>query len=249
MEIDLTRSQTLCGNSLKILESIPDASIDAVVTDPPYASLADSLAADRRDSVTMYSSARRRNFPNLAGCGISPVYFGRWLEQWMRECFRALKPGGLFFCFMDWRGLAVVCEEAAIVGFKQDGIFVWHKPNGRPQQGKHRQACEYVFLSKKPGDVVKPRREVCGRGFLSTSIVPEKDRFHLTQKPDALMEELMTVLPEKAVVLDPFAGSGSTVVACERTGRIGIGIEVLPEYAEIAERRLAECRESLSSKP
>lgn len=237
--IDLTRSQIVCDNSFRILKDIPSESVDAVVTDPPYASLADSIASDRRSSRTMYSSLKFSKFPNLAGVGISPVYFGRWLCRWMEECCRVLKPGGLFYCFMDWRGLAAVCEQAALAGFRQDGIFVWHKVNGRPQQGRHRNSCEYVFLGRKPGGGISDRA-VCGKGFASTPIVPEKDRRHLTHKPDALMIELMSVIPSGAVVLDPFAGSGSTVVACERTGRVGIGIECVPEYAEIAKERLAE---------
>ena len=240
MDIDLTQSQIIPGNALELLESFPGESIDAVVTDPPYASLADSIASDRRSSSAMYSSARRRTYPVLAGAGISPVYFGKWLESWFRECFRILKPGGFFYCFMDWRGLSAVCEEAAISGFRQDGIFVWHKTNGRPLQGKHRQSCECVWLGRKPGDCVKENREVFGKGFVSTAVVPEKDRCHLTQKPDALMDELISVLPAAAVVLDPFAGSGSTVVACKRTGRVGIGIECVPEYAEIAQKRISE---------
>lgn len=241
-KIDLTRSQILRGNSLKILASLPNGSIDAIVTDPPYASLADSLAGDRRKSETMYSSSRRR-YPALAGAGISPVFFGKWLLEWIEECFRVLKPGGMFFCFMDWRGLPALCEEAAIAGLRQDGLFVWHKTTCRPQQGKHRNACEFVFAGRKPGDEVAPRREVCGKGFFQSTPVRIADRNHLTEKPLALMTELMSIIPAGAVVLDPFAGSGSTVVACEQTGRIGIGVEIEPEYAAIAERRLKEAQE------
>lgn len=65
-------------------------------------------------------------------------------------------------------------------------------------------------------------------------------RFHPTQKPLALMEWCLGFLPKEATVLDPYAGSGTTLVACAKLGRAGIGIERDPEFFDIACRRVAE---------
>ena len=63
---------------------------------------------------------------------------------------------------------------------------------------------------------------------------------HPTQKPVALMEWCLGFLPDARTILDPFLGSGTTLVACQRLGRMGTGIEIDPEYFDIACRRVEE---------
>lgn len=65
-------------------------------------------------------------------------------------------------------------------------------------------------------------------------------RVHPTQKPVALMEWCLGFLPDAKTILDPFMGSGTTLVACQRLGRMGTGVELDPEYYEIACRRVDE---------
>jgi DNA modification methylase len=67
-----------------------------------------------------------------------------------------------------------------------------------------------------------------------------EERFHPTQKPVALMEWCLGFLPDAKTILDPFMGSGTTLVACQRMGRHGIGIELDPDYFAIACRRVDE---------
>lgn len=68
----------------------------------------------------------------------------------------------------------------------------------------------------------------------------EKSRVHPTQKPVALMEWCLGFLPDAKNILDPFMGSGTTLVACQKLGRHGTGIELDPEYFDIACRRVDE---------
>jgi len=71
--------------------------------------------------------------------------------------------------------------------------------------------------------------------------LPRRDgNLHPTQKPVALMEWCLGFLPNAQTILDPFMGSGTTLVACQRMGRHGIGIELDPDYFEIACRRVDE---------
>ena len=65
-------------------------------------------------------------------------------------------------------------------------------------------------------------------------------RVHPTQKPVALMEWCLGFLPDAVTILDPFMGSGTTLVACQKLGRHGIGIEIDPDYFDIACRRVDE---------
>lgn len=66
------------------------------------------------------------------------------------------------------------------------------------------------------------------------------DKSHPTQKPVALMEWCLGFLPDAKTILDPFMGSGTTLVACQKLGRHGIGIEIDPDYFEIACRRVED---------
>lgn len=70
--------------------------------------------------------------------------------------------------------------------------------------------------------------------------VAVKDRSHPTQKPIALMEWCLGFLPNATTILDPFMGSGTTLYACQRIGRLGTGIELDPEYFDIACKRVDE---------
>jgi DNA modification methylase len=79
------------------------------------------------------------------------------------------------------------------------------------------------------------------RVFTCNRVAIAKDgAVHPTQKPVALMEWCLGFLPEAHTILDPFMGSGTTVVACQKLGRAGIGIEIDPDYFEIACRRVEE---------
>jgi site-specific DNA-methyltransferase (adenine-specific) len=77
---------------------------------------------------------------------------------------------------------------------------------------------------------------------------PDGKREHPTQKPVSVMEWCLSFLPAGCTVLDPYCGSGTTGVACIRTGRRFIGIELDPKYADIARRRCAEAEPVLFTK-
>jgi site-specific DNA-methyltransferase (adenine-specific)/modification methylase len=68
----------------------------------------------------------------------------------------------------------------------------------------------------------------------------DDQREHPTQKPLGVMEWCLTHIPDAKTILDPFMGSGTTLVACQRMGRHGIGIELDPDYFEIACKRVDE---------
>lgn len=78
------------------------------------------------------------------------------------------------------------------------------------------------------------------KGMCQASEKGGKQRWHPTQKPIALMEWCLGFLPSARTILDPFMGSGTTLVACQRLGRMGTGIEIDPEYFDVACRRVEE---------
>lgn len=86
-----------------------------------------------------------------------------------------------------------------------------------------------------PGIALKIFR-LCGAGLMAA----EQDRWHPTQKPLALLAWCLNFCPNAASVLDPFAGSGSSLVAAKKAGKSAIGIEIEEKYCEIAAKRLSQ---------
>jgi DNA modification methylase len=82
--------------------------------------------------------------------------------------------------------------------------------------------------------------DMVARRFVMRPMLMDGGKLHPTQKPVALMEWCLGFLPDAKTILDPFMGSGTTLVACQKLGRQGIGIELDPDYFEIACRRVDE---------
>lgn len=102
--------------------------------------------------------------------------------------------------------------------------LIWNKINAVPTMADFEQAWTNLDRPSKRMDLPVGRVEYG----------------HPTQKPLALMEWCLGFLPDAKTILDPFMGSGTTLVACQRLGRMGTGIELDPEYFEIACRRVDE---------
>ena len=114
----------------------------------------------------------------------------------------------------------------------------------RPVPGGFRAQCEYaVWATNGP---LPPPVAGCGvyPGFLQASVTQD-DKHHQTGKPVSIMRELVRVVRRDGVLLDPFAGSGSTGVAALLEGRRVILCERVPEYAAVARARLADAAEVL----
>lgn len=102
--------------------------------------------------------------------------------------------------------------------------LIWNKINAVPTMADFEQAWTNLDRPSKRMDLPVGRVEYG----------------HPTQKPLALMKWCIGFLPDAKTILDPFMGSGTTLVACQRLGRMGTGIELDPEYFEIACRRVDE---------
>ncbi len=153
--------------------------------------------------------------------------------------------------FTDDLGLQDWINSLELAGLQFVRSLVWIKIGCAPQFTGDRPANGYELVvvahqTKPDGSPMRKRWNAGGkRGVYPHPIVLDrgghKEREHTTQKPDALLEELVRDFTDPGdVIVDPFLGSGTTLVAARRFNRCGIGWEMQEQYLEVARRRIAD---------
>lgn len=227
------------GDALAVLAELPAAHVDAVMTDPPYSS-GGMVRGDRiQDVHTKYvqsDSESGKWLSAFSGDNRDSRGYGYWCALWLSECLRITKPGGICALFTDWRQLPVTTDALQAGGWVWRGIVPWYKPAARPTQGRWANSCEYLAWG------TNGPRELDGHafpGFYQASPPPSSEREHITQKPVAVLRDMLRVVPPGGTVLDPFCGSGTTLEAAAASGRRAIGVELHDHFIQIAARRCA----------
>ena len=230
------------GDALNILATLPDAVMDAVLTDPPYSSGGVTMGARQTDPAQKYQqSGTKRQYPPMLGDAKDQRSWTMWCTLWLGECWRVARDGAPLMVFTDWRQLPALSDAVQAAGWSWRGIIAWDKRSSRPQIGKFRQQCEYVLFATTGRFVARTRP--CLPGLYSYPVIAVH-KVHLTSKPVALVEDLLAITAPQASVLDPFMGGGSVGEACIRTGRKYVGMELSQEYYDISRNRLTALLEA-----
>jgi site-specific DNA-methyltransferase (adenine-specific) len=225
------------GDSLDVLRQLPDGCVDAVVTDPPYCSGGISEAARTRAAGQGLRSENIRRFGWFTGDNMGTAGLAWLLRTVAVESRRVVKPSGSLLVFCDWKMHAAIQPAVESAGLRYQGLVVWDKGSmglGTGFRCQHELVLHYTYGAPEyhAADV----GNVVGGGRVRAG-----DREHQTQKPVALMRQLLRVVaPPGGLILDPFAGSGSTAVAAVQLGMRCVGVEQDSEHCETARRRVAE---------
>jgi len=229
------------GETLKTLRELPDDSVDALITDPPYSS-GGQYRGDRLGSTdekyTQHGFQGRRS--DFAGDTRDQRSFTYWETLWLSECLRILKPGAPFCVFTDWRQLPATTDAVQAGGLVWRGIVPWDKTEKcRPRMGGFRSQSEFlVWGTKGPTDNEAAAAVGVLPGLFRVP-VNHDDKHHQTGKPTELMRQVCAICPPGGIILDPFAGSGTTLVGALLTGRRAIGFEIVEGYSNTAADRCA----------
>lgn len=233
VDVDIRLTNESCFDMLKKLQ---DNSVDLFLIDPPY--------EVSRDTNFQSGKAKGKDTDRFR----VSMDFGDWdseftgLDVVILEAHRVLRKGGTLICFYDLWKLTTLKTYFDNAKFKQVRFIEWIKTNPVPLNSKTNyltNAREIAVLGVKGG---KPTfHSEYDSGIYKYPICHDKGRFHPTQKPLALIEELIIKHSNVGdVVVDCFSGSGTTAVAAFNQGRSFIGCEISEDYYKRSVTRLEE---------
>jgi len=205
-------NRVICGDCIEVMRGMPSECIDLVVTDPPY--------------VARYRDRAGRSVANDNQTG--------WLHPAFWQIARVLKNDSFCVSFYGWHKVDAFMAAWRAAGLRPRAHFVW--PKRYASGGSIVAYChEQAYLLSK-GEPLKPQlvlRDVLEWRYSGNV-------HHPTQKPLIALQPLIAAYSNPGdVVLDPFAGSGTTAVATQQAGRRYIAIELESTYCEQMRERLA----------
>ena len=233
----------LCGSArdgVAVSALLDGAVADVVFTDPPYNLKINGTVRSAKCGFAEFAEGSGE----MNSAGLIDL-----LCDTLGNAADMLKPGGVLFSCMDWRHVGEMSKSLDTLGLDLLNICVWVKTHPG-MGGLYRNQHEFVFVARRPGaghqDNVmlgkfgRNRSNVWAYAGATGGRADADDDFnvHPTVKPIRMvMDALLDVTGPGDLVLDPFLGSGTTLLAAERTRRRCIGVEIDPAYVDLAIRR------------
>jgi site-specific DNA-methyltransferase (adenine-specific) len=242
------------GDALELLDRLPESSVDSVWTDPPYGLSNDGITCVAGQMV----SVNKGEWDRSRGFEMDHLFNRAWLER----CYRLLKPNGTIWVSGTLHVYPTVAFALRQVGFRLLNDVTWEKPAPPPNLGRRvftHSTETLLWATKAPKgnnsytfNYEAMRQENGGKQmktvwrFGPPTKSERKYGGHPTQKPVALVARCIRASTNPGdVVLDPFAGSGTTGVAAITEGRSFIGCERDPRYLDTATRRIEDAATAL----
>jgi DNA modification methylase len=229
-------NQIICGDCLEVMKGIPDKSVDLVLTDPPY----EFISKDPVGGGFM-KNENKKHFVRINesfGMSFNP-------EKFLIEIQRICKKFSAYI-FTNKELLKQYIKFAEKNKYIWD-LLIWAKPNPVPIFNNHFLIDkEYIFYTREKGAIFNST--LCYKRYFTVKQYPigTKKTTHPTEKPIIFIEDFIEISSNKNdIILDPYLGSGTTAVACKELGRRYIGIEISPEYCDMANKRLRKISERL----
>lgn len=206
------RNTVLHGNCIELMRELPDASVDFILTDPPY--------------VCRYRDSKGRTVANDDNTD--------WILPAAREMYRVLKPDSFAVSFYGWNAADHFVSAWKKAGFRVGSHMVFVKDYASSSRFlQHHHEMAYVLTKGSPAYPVN-RTVSDVQGWAYTG-----NKLHPTQKPVESLKPLVELFcPKGGLVLDPFAGSGSTLVAAHACGANWLGMELSKEHFETIRHRM-----------
>lgn len=224
------------GDARELIKQLAPGSVDLILTDPPFGiATLDETEGKYRGTVQSYKSVLKPA-DNATGAEVHGL-----IMMLAPEFTRVLKPGGHLYMFFGMDLYAELRHALGLGGLITNPVpLIWDKGLiTAPFRGYDYSPCyEPILFAYKPP---RTRRLAAPGKTIISGFSPDRaeDKIHPFQKPQALLKYLIeqsTTLGQR--VLDPFAGSGATIIAARNTARTGLGFELDKEHFEQAQSRL-----------
>lgn len=227
------RIRLINADCLEVLPSLPEGSIDAVITDPPYSS-GGAFRGDRTNrTVFKYvQSGTQVERNEFTGDNRDQRSFLAWCSLWLTSARYACNDGAVLCSFIDWRQVPVMTDAVQCGGWVWRNLATWWKPGCRMQKGRFSSSAEFViYATNGPHDSDGERSP---QNVFSCSSLSGDNKDHIAEKPTAVADWVVSVTRPGAVVLDPFMGSCAFGVSCIKSERRFVGIDNDPRSFELS---------------
>lgn len=228
-----------CGDAVEVMKGIPDGAVDLVVTSPPY-NLKNSTGNGMKDGRggKWANAALQNGYTHHDDCMPHEEYV-----QWQRDCLtqmmRIIPEDGAIFYNHKWRVQAGLLQDRQDIvgGFPVRQIIIWKRKGGLNfNAGYFLPTYEVIYLIAKPKFKLAPQANAHGDIW---EFMQEMNNEHPAAFPVSLINRIVSSTTSK-IILDPFMGSGTTAVSAINFGRSFIGIDISPEYCEMARNRVKQ---------
>ena len=227
----------ICGNAVDIMKQIPDASINLIVTSPPY-NLKNSTGNGMKDGRGgKWSNAGLINGYSHYSDNMPHKEYVKWQKECLKEMLRLIPENGAIFYNHKWRVQAGLLQDRhdIVSDFPVRQIIIWKRKGGiNFNPGYFLPTYEVIYLIAKPQFKLAQKANAHGDIW---EFGQENKNKHPAPFPVALIERIISSTNAE-LILDPFMGSGTTAIAAKKLGRNFIGIDISPEYCEMALQRL-----------
>ena len=231
------------GDCVELMGWMPAASVDIVVTSPPYNIKNSTGNGLKNGSGGKWPQAALINGYDKHDDAMPHEEYVEWQRQCLTSMMRVLKPTGAIFYNHKWRIQNGLLQDRTdiVSGFPVRQIIIWQRKGGiNFNKGYFLPTYEVIYLIANPEFQLAPKANAAGDVW---SIPQESNNPHPAAFPVELAQRCIESTSAE-VVLDPMMGSGTTAIAAEMAGRKWIGIEISQEYSNQAIRRIDEYRRS-----
>lgn len=225
------------GDSLTVMREMPDKCLDLVITSPPY-NLKNSTGNGMKDGRGgKWASAALVNGYSHYDDNMPHEEYAEWQHNCLKEMFRLIKDDGAIFYNHKWRVQDGLLQDRQdiIKDLPVRQIIIWKRKGGiNFNAGYFLPTYEIIYLITKPNFKLAPKANAFGDVW---EFKQEMKNDHPAPFPVALIDRIVSSTNAQTI-LDPFMGSGTTAVVAMWHKRNYIGIELSPDYCELAEQRI-----------
>src|SRR3954451_10138396 len=229
----------ICGDVVEVLKQIPDDAADVVITSPPY-NLKNSTGNGMKDGRGgKWANAALQKGYSHHNDNLPHSVYVKWQRESLKQMYRVLKDDGAIFYNHKWRVQGGLLQDRSDIvrNFPVRQIIIWKRNGGiNFNRGYFLPTYEVIYVIAKPKFQLVPKANAYGDVW---DIQQEMNNPHPAPFPVALIDRIISSTNAR-VILDPFMGSGTTAVAAKALGRDFIGIDISPEYCNMADERLAK---------